>query len=371
MRIERLELFHLRMSLVHPFETSFGRVTEKETILVRAGSGGVTGWGEAPVAAAPGYSYETVQTAWHVIRDFLAPRLKGVEIARPGPISEFFAFVRGHPMAKAGLAMAVLDLFAQAEGKPLWRLLGGRVEEIPTGVSLGIEPRLDDLIRQVEAAAARGYRRIKLKIKPRWDVDIVAAVRRRFPSLPLMVDANAAYALSDADHLRRLDDFGLMMIEQPLDHDDLLDHAKLQAQLKTPVCLDESVKSYADGRRAIEAGACRVINIKQARVGGPFEAKSLHDVCAAKNVPVWCGGLLETGVGRAHNIALATLPGFTLPGDISASDRYWREDIIDPPVTVGPNGMIAVPSAPGLGYTVVEARVRRHALRHETVLGSP
>ena len=371
MKIDRLEIIHLRMPLVHPFETSFGRVPDKETILVRAESGGISGWGEAPVAAAPGYSYETVQTAWHVIRDFLAPRLKGVEIARAGPIAEFFGFVRGHPMAKAGIEMAVLDLFARAEGHPLWKMLGGRVEEIPTGVSLGIEPRLEDLVRQVEDAAARGYRRIKLKIKPRWDVEIVTAIRRRFPALPLMVDANAAYAIGDADHLRKLDDLGLMMIEQPLDPDDLLDHAKLQALLKTPVCLDESIKSYADGRRAIEARACRIINIKQARVGGPFAAKALHDVCAAKGIPVWCGGLLETGVGRAHNIALATLPGFTLPGDISASERYWREDIIDPPVTVGPTGMIAVPTGPGLGYTVVESRVRQRALRREFVLGSP
>jgi O-succinylbenzoate synthase len=371
MKIDRLELIHLRMPLVHPFETSFGRVSDKETILVRVESGGATGWGEAPVAAAPGYSYETIQTAWHVIRDFLAPRLKSVEIARAGPIAEFFAFVRGHPMAKAGIEMAILDLFARAEGNPLWRMLGGRVQEIPAGVSLGIEPRVEDLLRQVEDAAARGYRRIKIKIKPRWDVDVVAAVRKKFPSLPLMVDANAAYTIADTDHLRRLDDFGLMMIEQPLDPDDLLDHAKLQALLKTPVCLDESIKSYADGRRAIAAGACRIINIKQARVGGPFAAKALHDVCAAKGVPVWCGGLLETGVGRAHNIALATLPGFTLPGDISASDRYWKEDIIDPPVTVDANGMIAVPSGPGLGYTVVESRVKQRALRRETVLGSP
>jgi O-succinylbenzoate synthase len=368
-KIDRLELFHLRMPLVHPFETSFGRVWEKETILVRVDSGGTTGWGETPVAAAPGYSYETVQTAWHITRDFLAPRLKGIEIARAGPIAEFFGSVRGHPMAKAGIEMAILDLFARAEGKPVWSLLGGRGGEIPTGVSLGIEGRLSDLLAQVEQAAARGYRRIKLKIKPRWDVDVVAAVRQAHPDLPLMVDANAAYTLADAGHLKRLDEFGLTMIEQPLDHDDLLDHAKLQAMLDTPVCLDESIKSYADARRAIEAKSCRIINIKQARVGGPFAAKSLHDVCFAKKIPVWCGGLLETGVGRAHNIALATLPGFTMPGDVSASDRYWKEDIIDPPVTVSATGMIDVPTAPGLGYTVVESRVRQRSLRRETVLG--
>jgi o-succinylbenzoate synthase len=371
MKIDRLELIHLRMPLVRPFETSFGRVADKETILIRLESGGIPGWGEAPVAAAPGYSYETVQTAWHILRDFLAPRLKDVEIEQAGPLAEFFASVRGHPMAKAGIEMAVLDWFARRDGQTISKLLGGTAGEIPTGVSLGIEPRIEDLLEQVEQAAARGYRRIKIKIKPRWDVDVMAAVRKRFPAMPLMVDANAAYGLGDADHLRRLDDFGLLMIEQPLDPDDLLDHATLQAQLKTPLCLDESIKSHADARRAIEAKACRIINIKQARVGGPFAAKAVHDVCAAKGVPVWCGGLLETGVGRAHNIALATLPGFTLPGDISASDRYWKEDIIDPPVTVGANGMIAVPTAPGLGYTVVESRVRERTLRRETVLGSP
>jgi O-succinylbenzoate synthase len=371
MKIDRLEMLHLRMPLVHPFETSFGRVSDKETILIRVESGGIPGWGEAPVAASPGYSYETVQTAWHIIRDFLGPRLKDVEIARAGPITEFFGFVRGHPMAKAGIEMAILDLFARKEGQPVSKLLGGRVDEIPAGVSLGIEPRLGDLIARIEQAAARGYRRIKIKIKPRWDVDVAAAVRKRFPAIPLMVDANAAYSLADSEHLRRLDEFGLMMIEQPLDPDDLLDHAKLQALLKTPICLDESIKSYADARRAIEARACRVINIKQARVGGPFAAKALHDVCFAKGMPVWCGGLLESGVGRAHNIALATLPGFTLPGDVSASDRYWDEDIIDPPVTVHANGMIAVPTGPGLGYTVVDSRVRLRTLRRETILGSP
>ena len=371
MKIERLDLIHLRMPLLRPFETSFGRVAEKETILVRIESEGVPGWGEAPVASTPGYSYETIQTAWHVIRDFLGPRLKDVEIARAGPIAEFFSFVRGHPMAKAGIEMAVLDLFARVEGRPIAAVLGGTAKRIPTGVSLGIEGKIEELLGQVEQAVARGYRRIKIKIKPRWDVEVAAAVRRRFPSLSLMVDANGAYTLADAEHLKKLDEFGLMMIEQPLDPDDLLDHAKLQAGMKTPLCLDESIKSYADARRAIEAQACRVINIKQARVGGPFAAKAVHDVCVAKGIPVWCGGLLESGVGRAHNIALATLPGFTLPGDISASDRYWREDIIDPPVTVGADGMIEVPAGPGLGYTVVDSRVRLRTLRRETILGSP
>ena len=296
-------------------------------------------------------------------------RLKGVEIVRAGPIAEFFSFVRGHPMAKAGIEMAVLDLFALQERKSLSAMLGGTRLDIPTGVSLGIEDRVEDLLKRIDQAAAKGYQRIKVKIRPRWDVDVIAAIRKRFPGLPLMADANAAYSLADAAHLRKLDDFNLMMIEQPLDHDDLLDHAKLQGMIRTPICLDESIKSYEDGRRAIEAGACKVINIKQARVGGPFAAKALHNVCAAKNIPVWCGGLLETGIGRAHNIALASLPGFTRPGDISASARYWREDVIDPPVEVSPRGTIAVPRDPGLGYTVLEARLQKYALRRETVLG--
>lgn len=369
MRIERMELFHLKLPLVHPFETSFGRQTDKETLILRVEAGGISGYGEAPAAAAPGYSYETVQTAWHIVRDFLAPKLQGVEIVRPGPISEFFSFVRGHPMAKAGVEMAILDLLAKADGKSLAQVLGGTQAKIPTGVSLGIESRVEDLVERVAAARGSGYRRVKLKIRPRWDVDVVAAVRQSFPDLPLMVDANAAYALEDADHLKRLDEFSLTMIEQPLEAGDLVDHAELAKRIRTPICLDESVGGYQDGRRAIQIGACQVINIKQARVGGPYAAKALHNLCAAKKVPVWCGGLLETGIGRAHNIALASLPNFTLPGDISASERYFREDLIDPPVRVALDGTIDVPTGPGIGVTVIEDRLRRWSVRREKVLG--
>lgn len=368
MKIEKLELFHVRMPLVHFFETSFGREHERESVVVRVMSGGLSGWGECPAPAAPSYSYETVQTVWHVVRDFLAPKLRGVEILAPGPIAERFAFVRGHPMAKAGIEMAVLDWFGKASGQPLFRILGGSREEIPTGISLGIEDRIEDLLDRIEREVARGYQRVKVKIKPRWDVDTVAEIRKRFPKLALMVDANAAYRLADVEHLRRLDDFNLMMIEQPLDHEDLVDHARLQKELKTAICLDESIRTYEDGRRAIELGACRIVNIKQARVGGPFAAKALHNVCAAKKVPVWCGGLLETGIGRAHNVALATLPNFVLPGDISASERYYREDVIDPPVVVTPQGTIKVPQSPGIGYNVSESRLARVAVRREVVL---
>ena len=368
MKIERLELVHLRMPLVHFFETSFGRVYDHEVIIVRAESGGLVGYGEVPASAAPRYSYETVTTAWHVIRDFLAARLKGREFAAPGPVSELFSFVRGHNMAKAGVEMAVLDLFGKSLGKPVWQILGGTQQEIPTGISLGIEDKVGDLLDRVDEAAAKGYLRIKVKIKPRWDLLVLSEIRKRHPTIPLMADANSAYTLNDLEHLKKLDAFDLMMIEQPLAYDDYVDHAKLQAAIKTPVCLDESIRSYDDARRAFELGACRILNIKQARVGGPYNAKMIHNLSKARGVPVWCGGLLESGVGRAHNIALATLPGFTLPGDISASERYYREDVIDPPVIVSPQGTLKAPPGPGIGYNVDEKRLSRYCVRREYVL---
>jgi len=368
MKIERIELFHLRIPLVRPFQTSVARYVDREMLVVRVDSGGLSGWGEVPAPAAPLYSPETSQTAWHIIRDFLAPKLKDQEIAGPGPISELFSFVRGHNMAKAGIEMAILDLFARAQKRPVWQVLGGVRPEIETGVSLGIEATVPELLARVEEAVSKGYRRIKLKIKPRWDVDVISEVRRAFPTVPLMADANSAYSLSDIDHLRRLDDFNLMMIEQPLAYDDYVDHAKLQAVLKTPVCLDESIRSYDDARRAFELGSCRILNIKQARVGGPYAAKMIHNLAKSRQAPVWCGGLLETGIGRAHNIALATLPGFTLPGDISASERYYAEDLVDPPVTVTAQGTIRVPTGPGIGYTVVDRRLTRYSVRKEYVL---
>lgn len=368
MKIERIELFHLRIPLVRPFVTSVARYVDREMLIVRAESGGISGWGEVAAPAAPLYSPETSQTAWHVIRDFLGPRLRNSEFGGPGPVSELFSFVRGHNMAKAGVEMAVLDLFGRLQKKPVHQILGGDRTEIATGVSLGIEDSVPQLLARVEEAAAQGYQRIKLKIKPGWDVDVVAEVRRRFPDVPLMADANSAYTLHDIDHLKKLDAFNLTMIEQPLAYDDYVDHAKLQAQIKTPVCLDESIKSYDDARRAFELGSCRIINIKQARVGGPYSAKMIHNLAKARQAPVWCGGLLETGVGRAHNIALATLPGFTLPGDISASERYYAEDIVDQPVTVSARGTIAVPQGPGIGYNVDERRLSRFLVRKEYVL---
>jgi O-succinylbenzoate synthase len=370
-KIDCVELFHLRLPLVHFFETSFGRVHDKETVIVAVRAGGITGWGEAPAERAPYYSPETVETQWHVLRDFLVPALLSAdEVPDPAAVPRLSARVRGHAMAKAGLEMAVWDLAAKARGTPLGRMLGGTQDRIPTGISLGIEDRVEDLMERIGAAVAKGYRRVKIKIKPGWDVDVVEAVRARFPDVPLMVDANSAYTLQDAEHLAALDRFHLMMIEQPLAHDDIIDHAALQKRLATPICLDESIHSAADGRKAIELGACRIVNIKQARVGGPTEAKALHDVCRDRGVPVWCGGLLETGIGRAHNIALATLPNFTLPGDISASDRYWTEDVIDPPVTLNADGTLTAPSGPGIGFAVVEERVKRWTVRKESMRGN-
>ena len=368
MKVERLELVHLKLPLVHFFETSFGRVHEKETIIIRAEGEGLVGYGECPASRAPDYSYETVQTAWHIIKDFIAKKLPTGPISGPGPIADRFASIRGHNMAKAGVEMAINDLLARSQRLPLWKILGGIRDEIPTGISLGIEDQVGDLLKRIENALESGYQRIKIKIKEGWDVAVVREIRRVFPWVPLMVDANAAYELSDADHLKQLDEFNLMMIEQPLDPSDLMDHAALQEKLETPICLDESIRSYHDARQALAIGACRIINIKQARVGGTYAAKMVHNVAKSKGVPVWCGGLLESGVGRAHNIALATLPNFTLPGDISASERYYKEDIIEPPVTLTSRGTIAVSKEPGIGYTVDEERLQRHAVRREYVL---
>ena len=368
MKIERLELIQLRLPLVAPFETSFGRVEEKETVVVRASAQGLDGWGECPAAGQPDYSYETVRTVWHVIRDFMAPRLKGAELFTPGPIADLFGNVRGHPMAKAGLEMAVNDLLARKEGRPLWKMLGGQRKEIPAGISLGIQEHPEKLITRIGEAVVTGYQRIKMKIKPGWDVEAVRRVREAFPDLKLMVDANAAYTLKDADHLARLDEYDLMMIEQPLEIDDLFDHADLQKKIRTPVCLDESIRSWRDARRGLEGGACRIINIKQARVGGMFAAKAIHNVAKAAGADVWCGGLLESGIGRLHNIALATLPGFTLPGDISASERYYREDVVEPPVTLTSRGTIAVPDLPGAGIRVNETTLSRYAVRREELI---
>ena len=357
MKIDGLELRLLKLPLVHFFETSFGRVDDKHFILVRVESDGVSGYGECVAEKDPYYSSETNDTVWHIIAEFIAPRLLGAEFAHPRDVFPALKAIRGHNMAKAAVEMAMWDLFARQRGEPLARVLGGTRDRIASGVSVGIQPSLDALVAKVEGELAAGYRRIKIKIKPGWDVRPVERLRERFGAIPLMVDANAAYQPGDADHLVVLDAFDLMMIEQPLDYDDVAEHAALQRRLKTPICLDESIKTVGIAREAIAAGACRIINIKPGRVGGFGESIRLHDLCASHGIPVWHGGMLESGIGRAANIHLSTLTNFSLPGDVAASRRYFDPDLIEPPIEVAADGTIAVPTGPGLGVAIRDDRV--------------
>ncbi|HEX9185512.1 MAG TPA: o-succinylbenzoate synthase [Vicinamibacteria bacterium] len=359
MRIDQVEVRRVTLPLRFPFETSFSRTTTKRFLLVSVSSEGVTGHAECVADADPFYLPETNATALHVLRDFLVPMALDLEIAHPRDVLPALSRVRGHEMAKAALEMAVWELWARRDGVPLWRLLGGRGGEILAGVSVGLQRDTSALLEKVEAEVAAGYRRVKVKIKPGRDVALVEAIRARFPRLPLMVDANSAYTLADAGHLRALDRFALTMIEQPLGWDDIVDHAALQNDLETPICLDESIRSAADARRALDVGACRVVNVKVGRVGGIAGAIAVHDTCRARGVPVWCGGMLESGIGRLANVHLQTLPGFTLPGDTAASARYFEEDLVDPPVVVSPEGQVAVPEGPGIGHAIVWPRVER------------
>ena len=365
MKLERIEVRRLRLPLLHPFETSFGRTAAKEFLLVAASADGVTGYGECVADVDPFYLPETCDTAAHVIRDFLAPIALSRAFADPREVWPAFARVRGHEMAKAALEMAVWELAARREGRPLHALLGGRGGEIAAGVSVGIQPDDAALVERVAAEAAAGYRRVKIKIKPGRDRASVAAVRARFPRLPLMADANSAYTLDDVALFEELDGFDLMMVEQPLGWDDVVDHAALQRAIRTPVCLDESIRSADDARHAADLGACRIVNIKPGRVGGFASSLAVHDLCVARGIPVWCGGMLESGIGRLANVHLQTLPGFTLPGDTSASARYFAEDVVDPPVTVSAEGTIAVPERPGIGHDIVWPRVERATLARE------
>ena len=357
MKIECIELHHVDMPLVYPFETSFGREFTRPCILVAVQGGGLTGWGECTAGAGPWYSSETIGTAWHVLRDFLAPAVLGQEVASPADVVARFQPVRGHEMARAGLENAVWDLLAQAQGVSLAHVLGGQRERVPVGVSVGIEPTLELLLERVAQYVDEGYRRVKLKIKPGWDVAVVRAVRERWPDLPLQVDANSAYTPADVPVFQELDQFDLLLIEQPLHHDDIVDHARLQAHIRTPLCLDESIHSPEHARWALDIGACRVINIKVGRVGGLTAARQIHDLCAGRGVPVWCGGMLETNVGRATNVAMAALPNFTLAGDISASARYYREDIAGPDFVLNGDSTLSVPTGPGLGVRVIPERL--------------
>src|SRR5436190_11113954 len=349
MKVEAITLRELQMPLKHFFETSFGRSTSRRVLLVTVHCEGVEGWAECVAGDGPFFSYEWIETAWATIRDFLAPTLIGKEIARAKDAAALMSKVRGHHMAKAALENALWDAEARQKQQPLWNLLGGTLKEIACGVSIGIQDSHDQLIEKIETEVAASYQRIKVKVKPGWDVEVLAKIRARWPDILLSCDANSAYRPSDLEHLRKFDDFDLLMIEQPLWDDDIFHHAKLQRELKTSICLDESIRHRRDAEQAISLGACRIMNIKVGRVGGFTEAIAVHDQCLQHNIPVWCGGMLETGIGRAHNIALSTLANFRLPGDVSASKRYWEEDIVEPEITVTSQGTIAVTEAPGTG----------------------
>ncbi|HTM25164.1 MAG TPA: o-succinylbenzoate synthase [Vicinamibacterales bacterium] len=356
-RIDRLQLRLVRLPLVAFFETSFGRIYDRTFILVTLHGGGLEGLGECVAEADPYYSPETNVTAWHVIRDFLAPLVLGRRFDDPREVFPALARVRGHNMAKAAIEMAAWDLEARTRGVALSRLLGGTRAAIASGVSIGIQDSLEQLAAKIRTELDAGYQRIKIKIKPGWDLAAVEMVRARFGRIPLMVDANAAYAIGDAARLGALDAFDLMMIEQPLDYGDIRDHAALQRRIRTPICLDESIHSPRAAEDAIDRGACRIVNVKPGRLGGHAESIRVHDVCAARGVPVWHGGMLESGIGRAHNVHLASLPNFSLPGDIAASRRYFVPDLIDPPIDVSREGTVAVPVAPGIGVNVDWDRV--------------
>jgi O-succinylbenzoate synthase len=367
MRIDAIILRELHLPLVRPFETSFGVTRERKILLAEIQSEGLTGWGECTAGERPFYSEESTGSAWQVITQELGPMLASEAPLHGGDCPEIFRKVRGNRMAKATLENAIWDLEAQREGVSLSNLIGGVRETIPCGVSLGIQSSIPELMEVIERELAAGYQRIKLKCKPGWDTEVFERVRSRWPGITLSCDANSAYRLRDADHLVTFDAFDLLMIEQPLWHDDFYYHSMLQTRLQTPICLDESIRNRRDALAAIEMESCRIINIKLGRVGGFSEAIAVHNAAQERGIPVWCGGMLESGVGRSHNIALSTLENFSLPGDVSASARYWREDIIEPEVTVSSQGEIAVPDTPGRGYEVRTELVERLTVRKERI----
>ncbi len=368
LQLERIELREIELPLKWPFETSFGRTTRRRILIVRVfDTDGANGYGECVAAENPFYNHETIDTAWLMTTKYIAPLLAAARVESAAQVSEALAPIRENRMAKAGVEAAMWDMEAKTLQTPLWKHIGGTREEIACGVSIGLQDTTEALLDKITREVESGYQRIKIKIKPGKDVQLVEAVRQRFPSLTLSVDANSAYKIEDHEHLKALDEFDLLMIEQPLDHDDLLDHAKLQAGMQTSICLDESITGLRRAEQALDTGSCRIINIKIGRVGGYSQALAIHDLCHAKAIPVWCGGMLESGIGRAHNIAMSTLPGFTLPGDVSASARYWTEDIIEPPVVVSKEGTITAPIEPGIGYEVNETRIEELTVRRETV----
>jgi O-succinylbenzoate synthase len=367
MKVEAVTLREVRMPLKYFFETSFGRVDSRRAILVTAHCEGVDGWAECVAGDGPFFSYEWVETAWATLRGFLAPSIVGATLTSGKDAAAAMSRVRGHNMAKAALENALWDAEARQKQLPLWKLLGGTVNEIACGVSIGIQDSHAQLLDKIETELSEGYQRIKVKVKPGWDLEVLSKIRKRWPKILLSCDANSAYRPGEIEHLRKFDAFNLLMIEQPLWHDDIYQHAKLQRELKTAICLDESIRNARDAEMAIELGACGIINIKTGRVGGFSEAVAIHDICQRHGIPVWCGGMLETGIGRAHNIALSTLQNFRLPGDVSASKRYWAEDIVEPEIEVTPQGTIPVRDVVGTGYEVRTELIERLTVRAETI----
>ena len=371
MKVDTMELFWIKMQLVGQFTTSFGTTQEREILLVKASADGVSGWGESGADGVPMYSYETTATCWNIIENFVAPVVLGEDWPEEGAATAYakhFAAWRWHPMARGAVEEALWDLEAVRRGISLQSLYAnGRAtsERIPVGISLGIQKNFEVLADQITNGLGQGYQRIKLKIEPGMDVTVVEPVRERFGDIPLMVDGNCGYGRNDIDDLKKLDPFNLLMIEQPLAHDDIEGHAELQAELETAVCLDEAIHSPQHAQRALDAEACRIVNIKASRLGGRAAALAAHDLCAARDIPVWCGGMLESGIGRLHNIALASLPNFQMPGDLSASKRYWHEDVIEPRVEVAADGHVTVPTGVGLGHEVLEDRIRDNLIRHQ------
>jgi O-succinylbenzoate synthase len=367
LKIDRIHLREINLPLAHPFETSFGLTTGRRILLVEIEAEGLTAWGECVAGEHPYFSDEMIDTAWIITENELAPRLLGVEIAGGGSVPGLLKQVRGHRMAKAALENAIWDLESQMEEMPLGKLLGGTREVIPCGVSIGIQPSPEQLMDKIATELDAGYQRIKLKCKPGWDVTIFEEVRKRWPEILLSCDANSAYRMRDIDHIAAWDQFKLLMIEQPLWYDDFYFHSMLQKRIETAICLDESIRNRRDALAAIDMESCRIINIKVGRVGGFSEAIAIHNATEERGIPVWCGGMLETGIGRAHNIALSSLPNFALPGDVSASSRYWTEDIIEPAVTVSKAGEITVPTTPGSGFEVQRDRIESLTVRRATL----
>jgi O-succinylbenzoate synthase len=370
LKINRIELIEINLPLVHFFETSFGRTYERRIILVRVeDADGAEGWGEVTCGERPGYSDEWTDSAWVTAEKILAPMVIGKEVESAAGVWDLMKWARGHRMAKSGIETACWDLEAKKLGVPLWRHLGGVNQVIECGVSIGIQDSVEQLLEKIRIELEAGYKRIKIKISPSWDYDVIKAVRKELGSILLMGDANSAYTLADTEKLKSLDEFNLMMLEQPLPYDDIVDHAKLQSQIKTPICLDEPIKSPEDARKAIELKSGKIINLKNGRVGGHTQSKLTEQICRGSGMAVWCGGMLESGIGRAHNIAISTLAGYTMPGDVSASKRYWKEDVIEPAIEVSAEGTITAPEGPGIGFEVRKDRIAKVEARR-TVIGS-